>query len=82
MTREQVLAHVAFMAQWDAAYAANALKWYRANLPWMGLIASAAAGTPPHQGTWRDLPVTGRIEREIAVVGNLSRAKRHRYIFN
>jgi hypothetical protein len=52
MTREQVLAHVAFMAQWDAAYAANALKWYRANLPWMGLIASAVeAPPPPHLGS-------------------------------
>ena len=38
MTREQVLSHVAFMAQWDAAYAAKSLKWYHGMMPWLGLM--------------------------------------------
>ena len=38
MTREQVQKHIEFMAQWEPAYAAKALKWYDRKLPWLGLI--------------------------------------------
>ena len=40
MTREQVLAHVAFMALWDQAYAAKSLKWYHGMMPWLGLMGA------------------------------------------
>lgn len=40
MTRDQVLAHIAFLAQHEPDYAARALKWYHASLPWLGLIAA------------------------------------------
>lgn len=38
MTRDQVLRHIEFMAQWEPAYASKALKWYRGMMPWLGLI--------------------------------------------
>ena len=38
MTRETILAHVAFMASLDPVYAAKALKWYHHTLPWLGLM--------------------------------------------
>lgn len=41
MTRATVLAHIAFLAQWEPAYANSALKWYDQTLPWLGLLPAA-----------------------------------------
>lgn len=38
MTRETILAHIAFMSALDPAYAARALSWYHHTLPWLGLM--------------------------------------------
>lgn len=38
MTRETILAHIAFMAVLEPVYAAKALLWYHRTLPWLGLM--------------------------------------------
>ncbi len=43
MTRETILAHIAFMASFEPAYAAKALKWYHHTLPWLRLMPAETA---------------------------------------
>lgn len=42
MTRQTILAHIAFMASLEPAYAAKALLWYHRTLPWLDLMPGEA----------------------------------------
>ena len=50
MTRDAILQHIEFLAQWDPSYAAKALKWYDGTMPWLGLI-------PKREGLFDECPI-------------------------
>lgn len=43
MTRETIMQHIGFMAQFDPRYAQKALRWYDRCLPWLGLLPNDAS---------------------------------------
>lgn len=41
--RKQLIDHILMMKKHDETYAREALKWYAATLPWLGLMAGVRA---------------------------------------